>query len=320
MSALSIEPTPSPLPLRPMEGPHRSKEEDRRKDRPKNGGKDDNDSITRPHPKPNFPTPKLRLSTLDLDHPGSNVFFSNTNPSKALSEAVDVVLSLLYQPTKTNHHIPACRSVTLFLQSMGGVAYTTGSDLDTDHKEIHFSLDYINGIPPARQKDEIQGVLVHEMVHCWQWNAVGTAPGGLIEGIADFVRLKAGLSPPHWKKEGGGQWDAGYQHTGYFLEWIESACGEDSVRKINLALKDKKYEEDDFWEQLFGKKVALLWKEYEGSLVKEQKMVKKTEEKGGNRSKSHETDWDDNIEINGEGKKDGRSEPVAKERLNENRA
>ena len=203
---------------------------------------------------------------------------------------------------------------------MGGVAYTTGSDLDTDHKEIHFSLDYINGIPPARQKDEIQGVLVHEMVHCWQWNAVGTAPGGLIEGIADFVRLKAGLSPPHWKKEGGGQWDAGYQHTGYFLEWIESACGEHSVRKINLALKDKKYEEDDFWEQLFGKKVALLWKEYEGSLVKEQKMVKKTEEKGGNRSKSHETDWDDNIEINGEGKKDGRSEPVAKERLNENRA
>lgn len=43
--------------------------------------------------------------------------------------------------------------------------------------------------------------MVHEMVHCWQRNAHGTAPGGLIEGIADWVRLKAGLVPPHWKRE-----------------------------------------------------------------------------------------------------------------------
>ena len=149
---------------------------------------------------------------------------------------------------------------------MGGVAYTTGSDLDDEHKEIHFSLDYINGIPSARQKEEIQGVLVHEMVHCWQWNAKGTAPVGLIEGIADFVRLEAGLSPPHWKKETGGQWDAGYQHTGYFLEWIEHTLGEGSVRKINDALKDSTYEEDEFWKPLFGKTVGLLWEEYESSL------------------------------------------------------
>ena len=182
---------------------------------------------------------------------------------------------------------------------MSGVAYTTGSDLDGDHKEIHFSLDYINGIPSARQKDEIQGVLVHEMVHCWQWNAVGTAPGGLIEGIADFVRLKAGLSPPHWKKEGGGQWDAGYQHTGYFLEWIENTCGGGSVRMINYALKDKRYQEDDFWEQLFGKKVGLLWKEYEGSLDEEQKRTKDIEQKVETSTKIHGQDRRDDAEMNG---------------------
>lgn len=166
---------------------------------------------------------------------------------------------------------------------MDGVAYTKGSDLDQDHKEIHFSLDYIKGISPARQEDEIQGVIVHEMVHCWQWNAVGTAPLGLIEGIADFVRLKAGLSPPHWKKEGGGQWDAGYQHTGYFLEWIEETFGEGSVKKINHALKDKEYEEGEFWEQLFGKKVELLWKEYKVSLDKDPKSAAKIEENVGGR-------------------------------------
>ena len=206
---------------------------------------------------------------------------------------------------------------------MGGVAYTTGSDLDDDHKEIHFSLDYIKSIPSARQKDEIQGVLVHEMVHCWQWNALGTAPVGLIEGVADFVRLKADLSPPHWKKEGGGQWDAGYQHTGYFLDWIENTCGEGSVRKINQALKDRKYEEDVFWEQLFGKKVNLLWKEYEGSLDEEQKMTKATQGKVESSAEIHEKDRKDDAEMTGEGKKGGRpkgAEPVEKDLPNSNRA
>lgn len=203
---------------------------------------------------------------------------------------------------------------------MGGVAYTTGSELDGDHKEIHFSLDYINGLPSARQKDEIQGVLVHEMVHCWQWNAVATAPGGLIEGIADFVRLKAGLSPPHWKKEGGGQWDAGYQHTGFFLEWIENTCGGGSVRKINHALKDKQYEEDDFWEQLFGKKVSLLWKEYEESLDWEQNGTKNIGKKMEKSASVHEKEMGDDAKANGKGKRDGRSEeaePLEKDRSNE---
>ena len=251
------------------------------------------------------------------------MFFSSANPSKALSEAVDAVLSILYQPTKNNDHIPACRSVTLFLHAMDGVAYTKGSDLDRDHKEIHFSLDYINGIPSSRQKDEIQGVLVHEMVHCWQWNAVGTAPGGLIEGIADFVRLKAGLSPPSWKKERGGQWDAGYQHTGYFLEWIESTCGEGSVRSINHALKDEKYDEDDLWERLFGKKISLLWKEYEGSLDEEQEITKEIEEKAEGSAKLHKRDRNDDAEMNRERKQDDRpkeNEPTKKDKPNDNRA
>ena len=63
---------------------------------------------------------------------------------------------------------------------MRGVAYTTG---DHHNKEIHFSLDYIKD-SANRSRDEILGVLVHEVVHCYQYNAKGTCPGGLIEGIA----------------------------------------------------------------------------------------------------------------------------------------
>jgi len=91
---------------------------------------------------------------------------------------------------------------------MDGIAYTTGSELDNDHKEIYFSLDYIGQLPDDRTQNEILGVIRHEMVHCWQYDSCGTAPGGLIEGISDFVRMKAGLGPPHWKRKGD-SWDAG---------------------------------------------------------------------------------------------------------------
>ena len=63
---------------------------------------------------------------------------------------------------------------------MEGVAYTFGCD---KQKQIHFSLDYIKG-SAKRAHDEIMGVLVHEVVHCYQYDACGTCPAGLIEGIA----------------------------------------------------------------------------------------------------------------------------------------
>src|SRR5205814_7754400 len=129
--------------------------------------------------------------------------------------------------------LPSTRSVTLILRSMPGVAYTTGIDLDDDHKEIHFSTDYIARVSKDRKEAEILGVLRHEMVHCFQYNGFGTAPGGLIEGIADWVRLKGDLIPPHWSESGEGRWNAGYQHTGYFLEYLERKYYHGIVRKLN---------------------------------------------------------------------------------------
>ena len=75
------------------------------------------------------------------------------------------------------------RSVTLYIDNMGGVAHTNGKDLDDDHKEIHLSMNHIWN-SKARARDEIRGVMVHEMVHCFQYNAKGSCPGGLIEGVA----------------------------------------------------------------------------------------------------------------------------------------
>jgi hypothetical protein len=154
---------------------------------------------------------------------------------------------------------------------MDGVAYTTGSELDSDHKEIHMSLGYIDGVrPESRLAAEIDGVLTHELVHCYQWNAKGTCPGGLIEGIADWVRLRCELAPPHWRREASGRWDGGYQHTAYFLAYLEGRFGEDTVRKVNERLRKTKYEEEEFWTELFDKEVDELWSDYGKKMGKEE--------------------------------------------------
>ncbi|KAH6631892.1 hypothetical protein F5144DRAFT_572456 [Chaetomium tenue] len=242
-------PTPSPIPL-----PDRTRD------------------TTEPGPEPvsessasqSFSKPKLRLKIQDLDHPGAAKFLNSVNSATVLSTAINNVLRLLYKsPSEKHTTVPPTRSVTLVLRDMGGVAYTTGTDLDNDHKEIHFSLNFINSINPAsRLTHEITGVLTHELVHCYQWNAEGTCPGGLIEGVADWVRLNCDLSPPHWKKEVEGDWDRGYQHTAYFLQYLEQRFGEGTIRRLNDELRRHKYECEAFWPGLLGKSIEKLYGDY----------------------------------------------------------
>lgn len=226
--------------------------------------------------------PLLRLELRDLSSSGTQSFLRLLHASHTLEDAVNSVLNLLYHGLDTEC-IPPTRSITLILESMGGVAYTTGKAIDDDHKEIHFSTDYISQVSDARLKEEMQGVIVHEMVHCWQHNGQGSAPGGLIEGIADWVRLKAGFAPPHWRRSADEKWDAGYERTAYFLEFLEGKHGDDVVRRINDALRGCKYEEGEFWEKCCGHSIEKLWKGYQKSLAKdedEEKVEEKTKETG----------------------------------------
>lgn len=112
-------------------------------------------------------------------------------------------------------------------------------------------------------------MLVHEMVHCWQHSAFGQAPGGLIEGVADWVRLKAGYAPPHWRRHVDCDWDAGYERTGYFLAWLEKEHGEDVVRRINEAMRGCEYDGEKVWRGCCGKGVDELWEEYKKSVGEE---------------------------------------------------
>ncbi|KAJ6811598.1 uncharacterized protein M6B38_135810 [Iris pallida] len=142
--------------------------------------------------------------------------------------------------------------VTLAIESMDGVAYTSSNG-------IHVSANYIaqySGDVVA----EFTGVMYHEMTHVWQWNGNGATPSGLIEGIADYVRLKAGYVPSHWVKPGeGSRWDQGYDVTARFLDY----CGgrrDGFVGMLNGRMKDGYSVE--LFQELLGESVDQLWSDY----------------------------------------------------------
>ncbi len=216
-------------------------------------------------PSPHEPC-KFHLRIIDVSSQGARDTLRSIDYGAIIGDYAALVLRLLYD---RNQDQPGTRSVTLVARAMPGVAFTKGIDIDNDHKEIHLSTDYIASTGPELRMLEVHGVLVHELVHCYQWDAQGTAPVGLTEGIADWVRLNCGLSPPHWKRRADGDWDVGYEGTGYFLDYLEERFGRGTVRRINQRMKCEKYEERPFWNELFGCSVLTLWEDYRKSLCKD---------------------------------------------------
>ncbi|XP_057964627.1 uncharacterized protein LOC131155478 [Malania oleifera] len=172
---------------------------------------------------------------------------------QTLASATGFIWQLFQQTTEADRkNVP---KVTLIVETKDGVAYAVNN-------EIHLSANYIDSYRSGDVKKEITGVLYHEMTHIWQWNGNGQAANAssLIEGIADFVRLKAGLAPSHWVASGQGEkWDAGYDVTARFLDY----CND--LRNGFVAELNKKMRSDynvKFFDDLLGKSVDQLWSEY----------------------------------------------------------
>lgn len=124
---------------------------------------------------------------------------------------------------------------------------------------IRLNVDYLQHYRGDMQ-EEFAGVMYHEMTRVMQWTGNGTAPRGLINGIADYVRLKGGHASKSWPRKGSGsRWDDGFAITAYFLEYCND-LKPGFVANLNALMKYS-YSEA-FFVQLLGKSVHQLWGDY----------------------------------------------------------
>lgn len=198
---------------------------------------------------------------IDTDTPGGTRFSQDFSDAvTVLSDATRYIQSAF--SLSTPKEIP---TVTLVVESFDGVAQTGGST-------IQLSADYVASTQPAdaaAMHYEIAGVLYHEMTHVWQNNngLYGSDQffTGTIEGVADWVRLKAGFPSVGWPPRArGGEWFSGYTTTAYFLDWIETTVVPNFVNMLNLKMAEPW--SNDFFLQIAGRSVDELWTEYQNSI------------------------------------------------------
>lgn len=109
-------------------------------------------------------------------------------------------------------------------------------------------------------------VVTHEAMHVVQAYPEDAGPGWVTEGIADYVRYVFGVDNagakwalPAFKPKQ--HYTQSYRITARFFVWVEKKRNKDFVKKLDAAMRGKKYT-DKIWKKLTGSTLDELWKEY----------------------------------------------------------
>ncbi|KAL9244950.1 hypothetical protein vseg_018663 [Gypsophila vaccaria] len=187
--------------------------------------------------------------------------FSNTigeNYAKQTLDSATNFIWQIFQENNVNDRKPVNKVDLIIVSSLPPNVVA-----ETSNNQIQFSADYLGGFS-GDVKTEFTGVVYHESTHVWQWDGKGQVSqqnrGGLIEGIADYVRLKAGFIARGWAQPGDGtRWDQGYSVTARFLDYCDG-LRPGFVAQLNKKMKDGY--SDGFFKDLLGKSVDQLWSDY----------------------------------------------------------
>ncbi|WP_282014738.1 basic secretory protein-like protein [Marinifilum flexuosum] len=148
------------------------------------------------------------------------------------------------------------------------------------HIKIDFSSSYLvqkknQGLSDEELIREIEGVLIHEITHGYQYEPQGaggyesgTDFYGFIEGLADYVRYVVGFTPVS-KRKAGGNWNDGYNTSAFFIDWLHSKDPK-FIYKFNATAKNiNPWSWEEAIKTVLGAdaSVSALWNEYQADIA-----------------------------------------------------
>jgi hypothetical protein len=195
-------------------------------------------------------TPTVVFDNRDAE--GDGKLFQDTlgDAVSTVQRASRTICRLLYTDPA---EVPSRPTVKLVVEKKRGIAYTS-------KHEVHASSEYFARYRKGSLRYEILGVLHHELTHVWQ----SGGKSWVIEGIADYVRYRSNFFPIT-NRHLGGKYDASYQTTGFFFDWLETQQP-GFVHHLNQRLKTDRFSETWFAE-LTGKDAPTLWSEYQAAIT-----------------------------------------------------
>lgn len=178
------------------------------------------------------------------------------DPAAAMQAHARAICRILYRK------VEEVKNVTqqgLTVEPNTTIAFAAGSN-------ITFSTDYIARFAQGKNQPaidaELNGVLVHEGTHVWQYNNGG---GALVEAMADYVRFKAGFYTLA-RRRPGGNWNQPYTTGGFFIAWVEEKYDPDFGYKVNMGMKDRGFSFPAMVQQVTGKSVDAVWADYQAAI------------------------------------------------------
>uniref|UniRef100_A0A0E0M938 Uncharacterized protein n=2 Tax=Oryza punctata TaxID=4537 RepID=A0A0E0M938_ORYPU len=187
-----------------------------------------------------------------LSTAGRRAEYGAVYAEQVLAAASSFTWSIFKQTSPANRR--SVDTVVLAVRDVDGIAFTSGNT-------ITLGAGYVADITGNDFKTQVTGVLYHEVVHVWQWGLQDYAAHSWVyEGIADFVRLRAGYIAAGWVQPGqGNSWEDSYSVTARFFDYC------DGVEPGFVADMNGKLEDGynvDYFVQITGKTVQQLWQDY----------------------------------------------------------
>ncbi len=221
----------------------------------------------------NFLTPRVEFTDFDGSTIGSQIFKQVIpNAQSYMQQRCLDVAKILY---RNSANAPKFRLLKFELKNEDFVAYKSG---DGDQMTIAVSTQHLakiyrdSGNNPQVIKDEIDGILYHEVTHGYNLSPTtgGTYDGSspfwaYTEGIADAVRIHAGFHQTRNPDVNSSRrWLGGYTTTGFFLHYVSQKYDKNFIYKFNKAAKDLggSWSFDNAFKSILGKGVETVWNEY----------------------------------------------------------